>query len=356
MNLVYKPDFEESMKRVDAWFAHEVLDRAPVRFAEHNAEHNKKKGVTKTWPTLRDRWFDAEYQVESFLADLPHQQFLGETFPIFNPNLGPGVFAAMFGMELEYGEVTSWAQHCVHDWSDLKKLKFDTNSPYYTKIEELTQLALKKCAGKSLVGYTDLHGSVDCVVDWRNPQELCMDLVDFPDEVKAATAMADAEFLKLYDHYDAVLKKGGQKYSVNWMGIPAKGKMAVPSCDFISMVSQDGFDEFYLPSLLKEVRHCSHNIFHADGKGFVRHLDRLLGIPEIQAIQWVQGVGDDRPIMQWLPVIKKIQAAGKSVIVDLFPNELEDFIKSTSPKGVYLWIAATPEEQPAILKRLEKWK
>ena len=75
----------------------------------------------------------------------------------------------------------------------------------------------------------------------------------------------------------------------------------------------------------------THNIFHLDGKGMLRHLDRILEVPEIAAIQWVQGVGDDLPILQWLPVIKKIQAAGKGVIVDLQLDELEPFIAAMDP-------------------------
>jgi len=83
-----------------------------------------------------------------------------------------------------------------------------------------------------------------------------------------------------------------------------------------------------------------HNIFHLDGKGMLRHLDRILAVPEIQAIQRVHGAGDDAPIMQWLPVIKRIQAAGKGVLVDLQLHELESFIAGTNPQGLYLCIAA----------------
>jgi hypothetical protein len=99
----------------------------------------------------------------------------------------------------------------------------------------------------------------------------------------------------------------------------------------------------------------THNIFHVDGKGMLRHLDHILSIPQIQAIQWVQGVGDDLPILQWLPVIKRIQAAGKGVVVDLQLGELEPFITATNPEGLYLCIAAEENIQPDILKRLEKW-
>lgn len=60
----------------------------------------------------------------------------------------------------------------------------------------------------------------------------------------------------------------------------------------------------------------THNIFHMDGKGVAHHMDAILELPNVQAIQWVQGVADDMPIMQWTPLIQKIQAAGKSVVVD----------------------------------------
>lgn len=87
----------------------------------------------------------------------------------------------------------------------------------------------------------------------------------------------------------------------------------------------------------------------------LRHIDRILDVPEVAAIQWVHGVGEDAPIMQWLPVVRKIQAAGKGVIVELQSHELEGFIAETRPEGLYLCIAADEKDQPDILKRLEKW-
>ena len=61
------------------------------------------------------------------------------------------------------------------------------------------------------------------------------------------------------------------------------------------------------------------------------------------------------PIMQWVPFIKKIQSAGKSVVVDLRLEELEDFIAAMDPRGLLLCIAADEKIQPDILKRIEKW-
>ena len=355
MELQGKPDFEKALQRVEAWFNHEYLDRPPVRFSQTNAQFSSSPAITdRSWTGLKARWFDAEYQVDSFLESIRGRRFYGETFPVFSPNLGPNVYAAFHGAELDYDEVTSWVLHCVHGWDDIHRLNFSRDNEYFRGIEELTRVALEKCSGKFMVGYTDLHGSLDCVADWRGQQDLCFDLIDAPGRVHEMLCLAGKNFLPVFDHYDALLKANGQ-LSVNWMNIPSRGKMHVPSCDFTSMISTKAFCEFYLPYLQAEVRHTTHNIFHVDGRGVLRHIDHILSIPEVHAIQWVQGVGDDLPILQWLPVIKNIQAAGKGVVVDLQLSELEPFIAGLKPDGLFLCIAAEESDQPDIIRRIERW-
>ena len=350
-----KPDFEQAFARVEAWFNHEQLERPLVRFSEHNVEYSGSHPLdTNRWPDLKARWFDAEHQVDQFLASIRGKIFHAETFPVFFPNLGPNVYAAFHGLELEFGEVTSWIKHAVHDWDDLGKLRFSRDNEYFQGIERLMRVALEQSAGKFLVGYTDLHGSLDCVADWRSPQQLCLDIFDNPGQVHAMLRLANENFLPLFDHYDELLKAHGLP-SITWMGIPSWGKMHIPSCDFTALTSTEAFCEFYLPSLLDEVRHTTHNVFHVDGVGVLRHLDQILSLPQIQAIQWVQGVGDELPILQWLPVIRRIQAAGKGVVVDLQLSELEDFISAMEPDGLYLCIAAEENIQTDILNRLTQW-
>ena len=53
-------------------------------------------------------------------------------------------------------------------------------------------------------------------------------------------------------------------------------------------------------------------IYHLDGIGELCHLDSVLSLPELNAVQWVYGEGKPGP-MHWLDVYKKIRAAGKRV-------------------------------------------
>jgi hypothetical protein len=354
LDLETMPGFDMAMQRVYAWYEGEIIDRPPVRFVAHNAFVEQ---ANQAYPSdnLRDRWFDAEFQVDTFLQSIADQTFHGETFPVFWPNLGPEVYAAFYGAELEYGEVTAWSKPFVLEWADMAKLKLDMSNQYFKKIEELTRCALEKCPGKFMVGYTDLHPGVDCAAAWRDPQQLCVDLYDQPDQVKQLIELAIADFELVYNHFDGMLKAVNQ-LSASWMGIPSFGKMHIPSCDFSALISEEFFEEFCLPVLQREVKMMTHNIFHVDGPGVARHLEAILSVPEVHALQWVQGVGDDYPILQWVPLIKEMQAK-KPVIVDLQQHELEPFIEQMKPEGLFLWIATENEaEELAIIKRLEKWR
>ncbi|MDT8305671.1 MAG: hypothetical protein RRC07_07020, partial [Anaerolineae bacterium] len=290
-----------------------------------------------------------------FEQSIAGQTFHGETFPVYWPNLGPEVYAAFYGAELVYGEVTSWSIPLMRDEADASHLRLDLDNDTFHTLEAMTALALERCPGRYLVGYTDLHPGLDCVAAWRDPQQLCLDMIDRPELVDTLAHKAIADFETIYDHFDAMLKAAGQ-LSVSWMGIPSRGRMHLPSCDFASMISPAFFRRFGLPILQREVRTMTRNVFHVDGKGVARHLETILSVPEVHALQWVQGMGDDQPILQWLPFLKDLQTRRVPVVVDLSLAELEPFIAEMAPEGLFLWVATGNEaEEQAVIDRLLRW-
>ncbi|GAA0807183.1 hypothetical protein GCM10008910_46820 [Faecalicatena orotica] len=356
LDLETKPDFVQCMKRIYAWYDGEIIDRVPVRFSAHNEEYDVTD-IGGGWKNLRDKWFDTEYQVNRFISALDSHPWLGETFPMYYPNLGPNFFAAAItDSELEFGEVTSWGKPQILKEEDLERIAFRRGNSYYQKIIEMTKYALERCDNRFMVGYTDMHPSLDCADALRGTEDLCMDMFDEEEFVTALTEKCFQAFFPMMDEFHSLLKTKNQ-LSVSWMNIPSYESMHIPSCDLGAMISRDFFNQFSLPYIKKEVKHFRHNIFHLDGKGVANHVDELLKIEEIQAVQWVQGVGDDKPIMQWVDFIKKIQEAGKSIVVDLEPEGLEAFMDAMDPRGIYLCIPEKePEQQRRIMDRLLKWK
>lgn len=350
-------DFDLSMQRVYAWYENEIIDRPPVRFMAHNAFLDAAtEDISDLSPSEKKAWwFDVEAQVDLFTRSIEGRRFHGETFPVFFPNLGPDVYAAFYGAELEFGEVTSWSTPFVKQWEDISQIKLDMGNEYMLKLEALTQAALERCPGKFLVGYTDLHPGLDCVAAWRDPQQLCLDMVDNPEQVKELSELAIADFELIYNRFDKTLKEHKQP-SVSWMGIPSFGRMHIPSCDFSTLISPAFFEKFGLPILEREVQSMTHNIFHVDGWGVAKHIEAILSVPQVHALQWVQGVGDDQPIRQWVPFLKTLQARGVPVIVDLSKTEIFDFMTEMKPEGIFLWVASDNEEEERyILEQVSKW-
>jgi len=118
------------------------------------------------------------------------------------------------------------------------------------------------------------------------------------------------------------------------------------------------FEEFFLDGLVQECKHYEKSIYHLDGSDALRHLDTLLGIKELNAIQWVPGYGQEQ-VMPWLDVFKQTQAAGKSVMA--YPHSMADlqFLMDNLPaRGLYLqicWHIGNECDAQDLMKLIEKW-
>jgi hypothetical protein len=197
---------------------------------------------------------------------------------------------------------------------------------------------------------------MDAAVALRGTNNMLMDLVDQPEQAEKLVALCEDPFFEVYDYFDAKLKAHNQP-SATWMTVPSFGTQHIPAADFSAMISTAFFDRFIYPMLERETKYFTHNIFHIDGKFVKNHTASILSLPNVHAIQWVQGLGVDEPIMQWVPYLQSILKAGKSIIIDLKVTELESFISAfDKPDGIMLCIPSDKtEEQQDIIKRVEKW-
>jgi hypothetical protein len=354
--LITKPDFGCCMDRIDAWFHQAVIDRAPVRFYKHNAQFEGGEPLDASrWNSLEARWFDAAYQVESFEKSIAQKVFHAETFPVFSPNLGPSVYSAFYAGQLQFAEVTSWYELVLQDIEDLSVLQNDPfENLYFRKLEELTRMALDRCGDQYWVGYTDFHPGLDCIAAWRGMDPLFLEMAADPEKLQPLIELSVRDFHRIFGHFDSMLRERGQP-SVTWMNLPCSGRMHIPSCDVSAMISTHHFKRFSLPQLRRELAGMDRVIYHVDGRGVARHLDVILEQPEIQAIQWVQGLGADWPILQWIPLIKRILATGRSVMVDVPTEELEEFMRQLPPEGLFLCLGVREGEEQDVLKRVERW-
>ena len=354
--FAFKPDYEESKRRIDAFWECELVDRPVVQFVLSKPPEKHTLVPVSGHATPADRWLDAEYQAELALATLSNREFLGDTLPVAYPNLGPEVFAASYGCPIHFGDYgTSWTEPILGDWDEMESVRLDWESPYLKKLHDMTDLLLDIGKGRFIVGMTDWHPGGDCVAALRDPKNLAMDMLTDTSKVKALLCRVENDYFQLYDVFYEKLRAAGQPIST-WTTLVCDGKYYVPSNDFSIMISNKMFDDVFLPGLIRECQFLDRTIYHLDGPGALRHLDSILSIEELDALQFVPGAGNEG-FSKWVEIYRRAQAAGKGVQITCSFSELDEVIETLDPHGAFLSVLDVPSRDAAeyMLQKLEAW-
>ena len=352
----FKPNFELSLQRMDAFWERELIDRPVVQFALPKSKKDYYPLPVLDHSDPRLRWLDAGYQAELALATLSNFEFLGDTLPVAFPNLGPDVFAAFYGCSLEFADTgTSWSKPILDEISE-EPLFLNRTSEYWIALEEMTDALFEIGKGRFLVGLTDLHPGGDCLAALRGPQNLAVDLLENPDAISHWMKRITTDYLTTYEHFYQRLVARGQPISTTWTTLASRGRFYMPSCDFSTMISPKMFAHFFLPAICEEVAFLDHAMYHLDGPGALRHLDLLLDVPGLQAIQFVP-TESDAAFLKWVHVYRRIQNAGKALQVSCTFAEIKDVTDLLRPEGIYLAVKDVPghDEAQAMIRNLEKW-
>jgi len=209
-----------------------------------------------------------------------------------------------------------------------------------------------------ITGLTDLHTNGDLVAALREPQDLCLDLADDPESVRAACDyVTEAGYRLMFEDLWDRVRAAGQPCTT-WAPILHAGPAYVTNCDFICMISTRQFEQTILPSIVEEMRYLERNIFHLDGPGALRHLPTLLDLPELHGLQWVYGAGNG-PAARWVDVYRRGPGcrqvpsgvlSGRARRGDGRPAKLR-------PEGVWLDVGGdySRDEADAFLRDVQRW-
>ena len=351
-----KPDYEASKQRMDAFWEREILDRPLVQFKLYKPFDEWVDLPSSNHSTWEERWLDVDYQVAWAVADLTNQLFLGDTMPVVWPNLGPDLFSALYGCPLLFiDSLTSWSKPILKDWEQAAVIHLDWNHPYLAKINQITDALLEVGRDRFITGITDLHGGGDALSALRGPVNLAKDLFQLPEQVKNMLARLYADYFALYEVFYQRLKSVDQPITT-WTPLVCDGRYYLPSNDFSIMVSNQMYREFFLEGTMEECTFLDHSLYHLDGPGALHHLDCLLEITELDAIQFVP-TDTKAEFSRWAPVYRKIQDGGKSLQVTCLVDEVNLVIDSLRPQGVYLVVRDVPSQVVGemIIEKVERW-
>jgi len=336
MELATKPDLAEVLARFEAWWNGEPLDRPLVTIEVEPA--CPPKLPDRRHGSLRARWMDVEYVLDCVEARVQNGVFLADTVPIYMPFLGPEICATLFGAELEFkDEETSYSIPVVRRVRDVLAMEPAFTGVYWETIRQLTDLSIERGRGRWITGVTDLHTNGDLVAALRDPQELCVDCADDLEGVRLACEHVTDSFASIFDDLYGRIAAAGQPCTT-WTPALAMAPWYTISCDFICMISPPMFREAILPSIRREIEHMKYSLFHLDGPGALQHLDSLLELDGLHAIQWVYGAGAG-PATRWIDLYRRIQDAGKCLQIVGYHglDEFRAVAPYLKPQGLWFW-------------------
>lgn len=348
MEFAYKPDYEDALRHWEAFWAGEIIDRPCIRVV------TPKEGVVQKPPPPGLHKPTDDFAAIARASDecAATLNFAADAIPFFLPNFGPDTYAAFMGASLEFApeHSTSWTKPFVTDWKDVTKRLERPHGYWWERALAFASQAREIAKGKLGIAMLDLHCNMDCLAAIRGPQQLCLDLVDCPDEVEAAFKAVRKSYAEVYDGlFEAA--GGPATGSSTWLPMYSPGKFNTIACDFICLLGPELARKFVIPCLEEEAAFLDHSCYHYDGPDALVHLDDILSIKDIHAIQWGPGAGSP-PVIEWMDLLKKIQAAGKALWISTTPAELKVFHKELKPELVVYSVSASSE---AEANELIKW-
>ena len=297
--------------------------------------------------SLEEKWLSADYRVHRTEADAANMFWGGDAIHNVFVNFGPGVHAALLGAPYALKEDSIWfdLHPPIEKWDPIPDWKTDESHPLYQAIIEQTSTLCQASKGRYTVSYTDIGGQYDVLFSLRG-EALLTDMLECPETVKRAEKRLDDEFLAFFDQLTDLIGPSGCGFS-GWIPMVHDKPWYPLQCDLSVMISPDMFESFVLPSLDYVSTAIGQSIYHLDGPEEIRHLEMILSLPHIHAIQWVPLPRTDlsrggQMVQRFddqlsIELYRKTLAAGKKIVLlGVRPEQVSPIFEQAGSDGIYV--------------------
>jgi 5-methyltetrahydrofolate--homocysteine methyltransferase len=362
--MLYKEDWTECSRNFAAWWEGRQPGRPVVAFVAPRDEPLPAPPAPPPATTPEEHHMDVDRCIAGFEDMASKLRFFGEAFPNINYNYGPGSLALYLGGEPGISWNTVWFEPLPGMLSDPESMPlpvFDPDNPWWKRHYEGIAKTAEAAKGKYLATVPDLVENLDILAALRDPQHILFDLYDRPQWVHQWLDRIESLYFDYFDPMYELVKddSGGNAFTAFQVWAP--GKMAKVQCDFSAMIGADMFAEFVVPTLEKQCDKLDYAVFHLDGKECRQHVQHLVKIGSLDAIQWTPGAGEPGlgdPC--WYDLYHEIRDGGKSLLLvagQLSEPEAKAVAKEIGTEGVYFRLANQPSEAAGedLMKRVQDW-
>ena len=330
----WKPNLEETKKRYIDWWNHKGIILNMWEHFQEGVKPHADIPAPKPYQDLNQRWFDPEWRAEYLDWYVAHSCLMADMLPVANTQLGPGSLAAILGGVFEGGEDTIWIHPDPHYTDDIV---FEPNHPNYQLHKQLLQACKRKAQSHYYVGMPDLMEGLDVLAAIKGTDKVLLDTVMQPEVLEHQMQQINDIYFHVFNELYDIIREGDEMafcYFSSW----APSKMSKLQSDISTMISVDDYRRFVQPFIREQCQKIDYTLYHLDGVGAMHHLDALLEIKELNAVQWTPGVGEPQGgSSKWYDLYRKILAGGKSVMACWVTlDELRPLLDSIGGDGVHI--------------------
>ncbi len=354
--MLWKDNWPEAREHFARWWARDGLVVVPHMAAGGTPLGAPRDPSAANPPPPRDpetRHADPDHVAAASHAWLARDGLSLDTLPIGRVDLGPGSLALYLGSEPGFSDDTVWFNPLESDEALEKPLRLDPGNRWWLRQLAMVDAALERSAGRYMIGFPDLVENLDVLASLRGSQALMMDMIERPEWVKARIGEINGAYFEAYDGLRGRIAGPDGSCAFGAFHLWGPGRTAKVQCDAAAMISPAMFDEFVAPALSEQCSWLDFAMFHLDGTQSIPHLRTLLGIADLDAVEFtpqagIEGGGHGR----WWPMYREILAAGKSVqAVGVAPSDVAPLLNDIGTRGVYLHVEGIADE--AALRALE---
>jgi len=314
---------------------------------------------------LLRRWTDPVYRCDAEEHPLSRTAHLADAFPVLSTQIGPGSLGTFLGSRPEFAETTVWYRPCIDDPEAFGPIRFEPTGNHWLDVHlALVDEALRRADGRYFVGLPDLIENLDTLAALRDTERLMVDLIERPQWVLEKLHEINEAFFAAFDIFYERVRAADGGGNVFVFGIWGPGRTAKVQCDLACMLSPAMFRRFVVPGLTAQCDWLDYSMFHLDGEDATQHLDALLEIDSLNAVEWTPrllytGEADEAGgSPKWYDLYRRIQAGGKGVqAICVRPEQVVPLLDAVGPEGMYLSVHAPDlETAEGLLRDVEPFR
>jgi hypothetical protein len=345
-------DWPTVKRRWQVFWQHGLYDRPLIQVTAPRDGVSPPEGLDVDPET---QWTDVDYMIHRTLEMIRTTYYGGEAIPWFWDPISAG-YALLFGCKPHFSKATMYVDPAPVGADGFPSLDGWRESPWWPWMRDGTAKAARVSDRRYFVLPFWGNHAIDILAVVRGGQEFLMDVVLHPEWLRSALARMTGIFSEIYEELWQFIRVEamGLEGSLDYCGCWTPGRALAFDADMAYGVSAAHFRELMLPPLVEWMGRIDNVIWHLDGKGNITHLETILGLSEVDAVQWVQGSGAEE-IIQWVPLIKRIQQGGKSVQLICKPEEIVPLLGEIRPEGLTIVTRCETEaEARGLLDRVAR--